>query len=104
MVYSVPMTRDEFLQFVCENIRKARWLAGMTQEQVAEGRLNYKHFQDIENGRHEPTLTTLYMLAEVLGTTVSELTAVPGRTREPGAPCFAELDVSPPKRGRKPRK
>jgi hypothetical protein len=38
------------------------------------------------------------------GTTVSELTATPPFKRDPNQPFLAELDVQPPKRGRKKKR
>ena len=89
------------LEHVAQNITIARWAKGFTQQELAnKGGFSYKHLQEIEGGRRTPTLPTLFRLAKALGTTVSELTAVPPY-RDPGIPFLGELDVKPPKRGRK---
>lgn len=96
------MNLDAFLQHVALNLRKARWAGGLTQEEVAERGISYKHLQEIEGGRRQPTLQTLLLLAEVYGVTVADLVACPGEAAD--RPLLADLDVTPPKRGRKPRR
>lgn len=90
-----------FLQHVALNLRKARWAAGLTQEQVAERGISYKHLQEVEGGRREPTLRTLLLLAQVYGVEVADLVAYGGSGAEHGRPALADLDVAPPRRGRK---
>lgn len=88
-----------FLRRVGANVRKARWQAGMTQEDVAARGITYRYYQEIERGQRNPTLRTLYTLARILETTVSALTDVePAGTqrRAPAGPA------RPPRRGRKP--
>ena len=95
------MTYEEFTAQVAENIRKARWAAGLTQEQAGADTVGYKHYQEIENGRTVPTLPTLFRLAETLNVTVAQLTAVASVDGERKAAFLGDLDVTPPKRGRK---
>lgn len=97
------MALDDFIRQVAANIKHARWAAGLTQEQVASKGISYKHYQEIEAGRREPTLRTLRLLAEVLGVSVSALVAETG----PGEPQHGSGEVSnvrPPRRGRKQSK
>ena len=95
------MTFDDFLQRVAANIRKARWVAGMTQEQVAEHGFGWRHYQEIEAGQRQVTLRTLHRLANIFGTTVADLVETQSseeiRLRIP----LLEIDADPPKRGRK---
>jgi DNA-binding XRE family transcriptional regulator len=59
---------------VAKQVREPRKRARLTQEQVARAAdVSLAYLSRIENGRHEPTLTTLAKLANVLGVTVSEL-------------------------------
>ena len=98
------MKLEEFCKYLVINIKKARWASGLTQEQVAEKGLSYKHYQEIESGKRLPTIKTLLQLAGIFKTTVSELTTVPPYKREPNKPFLGELDVIPPKPGRKAKK
>jgi transcriptional regulator with XRE-family HTH domain len=93
---------DSFLRQVGENIRRARWLAGLTQEEVAAKGLTYRYFQELERGRRNPTARTLFMLARQLGTSVSMLTQTTEDARSPKRVRLADMPASPPKRGRKP--
>jgi transcriptional regulator with XRE-family HTH domain len=66
-----------FLRRVGTNVRKARWLVGLTQQEVAaRGGITYRHYQELERGRVNPTLRTVRDLALLLGRTVAELTDV----------------------------
>lgn len=52
-----------------EQIRKARVLAKLTQEDAADrARIDYKRWQALEKGRANPTLRTLIRIADALGT------------------------------------
>ena len=93
--YHAAMALDDFIRQVATNIRQARWAAGLTQEQVAAKGISYKHYQEIEAGKREPTLRTLRLLAEVFCVSVADLVVLTGRTN------LAELKVDPPRRGRK---
>lgn len=81
------------------NVKRARWLAGMTQEEVTG--LTLRHYQEIERGRKNPTLETLFGLAEQFGVTVADLVNVPG-ARANGV-LLVERKATPPKVGRKPK-
>jgi transcriptional regulator with XRE-family HTH domain len=97
------MKYEDFLNQLRQNIRHARWASGLTQEQVAERGISYKHYQEIEGGRKEPTVKTLYRLAGIMGTTVSELLSTPWTVRSNVQPYLFEINPTPPKRGRKPK-
>lgn len=81
------------------NVRHARWLAGLTQEQV-EG-VTLRHYQEIERGRKNPTLETLFGLAEQFGVSVADLVNVPGARAS--KTLLVERKAVGPKAGRKPK-
>jgi transcriptional regulator with XRE-family HTH domain len=84
---------------VGQNLRKARWIAGLTQEQVAGVTLRY--YQDLERGKRNPTLDMLHGLAEQFGVTVADLVSVVGA--RPAREHLSTLKVDAPKPGRKRR-
>jgi transcriptional regulator with XRE-family HTH domain len=88
---------DRFRAGVGENLKKSRWLAGLTQEQV-EG-ITLRHYQELERGRRNPTLATLFGLAIQFGVTVADLVSVPGA--RPTKVPLSERAARPPKVGRK---
>ncbi|MBX3218933.1 MAG: helix-turn-helix transcriptional regulator [Labilithrix sp.] len=81
------------------NLKRARWLAGLTQEQV-EG-VTLRHYQEIERGRENPTLETLFGLANQFGVTVADLVNVP--SARASKVLLIERSATAPKVGRKPR-
>lgn len=96
------MDYDTFAGKVGKNIRKARWLRGWTQGDVAAQGISYRYFQEVERGERNPTMRMLFELAEILGVTVADLTNVAGA--RPGATALTSLKADPPPRGRKPKK
>lgn len=96
------MEFSTFLRRTGANIRKARWLAGMTQEEVAgRGGITYRHYQELERGKVNPTLRTLFELARLLGRPVAELVDVEPPSTKPKVP-LTDAKAEPPRRGRKP--
>jgi transcriptional regulator with XRE-family HTH domain len=84
---------------VGQNLKKARWLAGLTQEQV-EG-ITLRYYQDLERGKRNPTLELLFMLAKQFRVTVADLVDVAGERPSPRR--LADAQAEPPRTGRKPR-
>ena len=97
------MKFDDFLRLMGDNLRRARWAAALTQEQVAARGISYRYYQELERGQRNPTLRTLSEIAEILGTTVAALVETAGRTEVQQRTPLADLDVTAPRRGRKPR-
>jgi transcriptional regulator with XRE-family HTH domain len=93
---------DSFLRQLGANIRKARWIAGLTQEEVAAQGLTYRYFQEMERGRRNPTVRTLFTLARILDTSVSLLTQTDLDGKPHERETLAEVAAKPPKRGRRP--
>lgn len=57
-----------------ESIQLCRKRAGLTQEKLAlQSGLAYRFLQDIEAGNKQPSITTVFKLAEALQTTPGEL-------------------------------
>jgi len=94
---------DSFLRQLGANIRRARWIAGQTQEEVAAQGLTYRYFQEMERGRRNPTMRTMFTLARILGTSVSLLTQTDRDVMLGARAALADVAAEPPRRGRKPR-
>ncbi len=59
---------------VGRNVRRARERAKLTQEQFAEkSGFSQQYISDLERGRRNPTIVTLYELAQTLGVPHIEL-------------------------------
>jgi transcriptional regulator with XRE-family HTH domain len=57
-------------KLVGRNVRRCRVEAGMTQERFAErSGFTQQYISDLERGRRNPTIVSLYELAQALGTT-----------------------------------
>jgi transcriptional regulator with XRE-family HTH domain len=64
-----------YLKEVGENLRTARKHAGLRQVEVEKlSGVAYRHYQNIEAGKVNVTLTTLCRLASAFGTSVETLT------------------------------
>lgn len=61
-------------KLVGTNVERLRRAQGMTQEQLAErSGFSQQYISGLENGRRNPTVVTLYEIAEALGSTPVEL-------------------------------
>lgn len=97
------MDNATFLRRVGANIRKARWLQGLTQEEAAAGRISYRYYQEVERGERNPTLETLRTLSTILKVPVAVLVDVePAKTDNVRAGFLAARPKAP-KLGRRPR-
>ena len=57
-------------KLVGRNVRRLRLAAGMTQEQYAErSGFSQQYISDLERGRRNPTVVSLFELAQALGAT-----------------------------------
>jgi transcriptional regulator with XRE-family HTH domain len=90
-----------FLRRLGKNLRTARWIKGLTQQDVAAAGITYRYYQELERGSRNPTLRTLHELAQVLGVRVADLVDVGERA---AAVDLATAKATPPPRGRKPHK
>jgi transcriptional regulator with XRE-family HTH domain len=93
-----------FLHRIGENLRRARWSAGLTQEDVAARGITYRYYQELERGQRNPTLRTLHQLARELGTTVAAVCNVEPAATSRAAERLADYRLKPPRRGRKPNR
>ncbi|TRD03778.1 helix-turn-helix transcriptional regulator [Mesorhizobium sp. WSM4303] len=58
----------EMRKLVGENFARLRAASGLTQEQVAErANLTQQYLSDLERGKRNPTIETLYAIASALG-------------------------------------
>ena len=97
------MDTKTFQRRVGANLRRARWAAGLTQEEVAEGDVvSYRYYQELERGQRNPTLGILLEIARTLGTTVSALVDVDPRATDRARMRLKEAPKTPPRRGRRP--
>jgi transcriptional regulator with XRE-family HTH domain len=61
-------------RLVAQNVRNARLGLQMTQETLAEtSGFSQQYISDLERGRRNPTVVSLYMLAQALRTTPAAL-------------------------------
>jgi len=61
-------------RLVGENVRRLRIAASLTQEQFAErSGFSQQYISDLDRGRRNPTVVTLFELASALGATPVEL-------------------------------
>ena len=61
-------------RLVGENVRRLRQARQMTQEELAEtSGFTQQYISDLERGRRNPTVVTLFELSEALGATPAEL-------------------------------
>lgn len=59
---------------VGRNVRSLRQAKGMTQEEFAEkSGFSQQYISDLERGRRNPTIVSLYELAQALGSTPVDL-------------------------------
>ena len=67
-------------QLVGQNVRRIRTEKGMTQEQLAEASgLSQQYLSGLENGERNPTVITLFEVAQALHVSHEALVAVPRR-------------------------
>ena len=96
------MSFSTFAAEVGKNVRRARWAAGLTLEDVAEITMTYRRLSELENGRGNPTMETLYSLADALDVRVEDLMNV---GQVPKAYVrLADREAEPPKLGRRSNK
>lgn len=61
-------------RIVGENVRRARLAAGLTQEQLAErSGFSQQYLSGLEQGKRNPTIVSIYELANALGVSHVEL-------------------------------
>lgn len=61
-------------RLVGRNVRAARLKAGLSQEQLAErSGFTQQYLSGLERGQRNPTIVSLYEIAQALGTTPIEL-------------------------------
>lgn len=61
-------------KLVGRNVRRLRQLAGMTQEDLAaKSGFGQQYISDLERGRRNPTILSLYEIAQALGSTPTAL-------------------------------
>jgi transcriptional regulator with XRE-family HTH domain len=75
------MTTVDMRKLVGSNFARVRRASGLTQEELAaRSGFTQGYLSDLERGRRNPTIVSLYELAQVLGVEVVELIAEPRPT------------------------
>jgi len=95
---------DGFLRRLGTNVQRARWAAGLSQEQVAARGLTYRYYQEIERGQKNTTVQTLFTIARILDVTVAALVEVDPAATARSRERLGSSKLKPPPRGRKPKK
>jgi transcriptional regulator with XRE-family HTH domain len=90
----------KFLAHFGKNLRQARWLKGLTQQDVAAQGISYRWYAELERGARNPTLRTIVDLAQILDVTPADLLDVPGA--RPSKIRLSDRKAVAPKLGRKP--
>ena len=74
------MRFETYLRLLGNNIKAARVKRGIRQIEVHENcGLSYRHYQNIEAGKVNVTIGTLFRLAKLYGMTPDDLVRVEGR-------------------------
>ena len=69
-------------KLVGDNFKRVRLLKGLTQEEFSDlSGFSQQYISGLEGGRRNPTVVTLYELANALGISHLELLRPPGRRR-----------------------
>jgi transcriptional regulator with XRE-family HTH domain len=88
---------------VGQNVMRLRKRLGLTQEQLAEkSGFSQQYLSDLERGRRNPTIVSLYELAQALGASHMDLLRPP--RQKPARPRQAGLRAKAGQTVRKPRK
>lgn len=66
---------ERVLRRIADNLKRLRAERGLTQEDMREHGLDYRHYQRLESGTYSPTLQTLFKVASALKVDLSELLA-----------------------------
>jgi transcriptional regulator with XRE-family HTH domain len=90
---------ETFVRRVGATLRKARWMAGLSQEQAASEVLTFRLLAALERGNGNPTLRTLLMLAERYGLSVRDVVEVGGE-KPLKVPLYRAVVEKPPRRRR----
>jgi len=94
------MSPATFRRRVANRIQRARWRLGLSQEIAAERvGLTARYYADLERGRRNPTIETIFSVARAFKVSVGDLVDVDGGPRVD----LESLDLSPPKVGRPPK-
>lgn len=74
MAMSTVNSGDVTIMCLADNLRQIRSNSGLTQKELAS-RVGVEHsrISEIENGRGNPTISTLVAIASALGTSVAKL-------------------------------
>lgn len=91
------MDFEQFVRTVGSNLRKARWLAGLTQEEASAETLTFRLLAALERGSGNPTLRTLWMLAEKYGVSVRDVVET-GKEKPREIPLPKTVVEKPPRR------
>ncbi len=83
-------------------MRRARWAAGLTLEQVAGQGISFRHLQELETGKRNASLEVMLRLARLLKTTPGYFVDVNPSATAKSRQRINDSNPKPPKTGRKP--
>lgn len=87
---------------VGDNIRRARWLRGLTIDEAAERVTHPRYLGEIERGRGNITIDTLARLSTRLAVTMSDLVDIDDDPKP--RIRLRDTDAAAPRRGPKPNR
>lgn len=93
----------DFLQRIGANVRKARWAANLTQEELAAKTITLGYLRQIERGTRNPSAETLFVLARALNVTPATLIDVDPAATDRAQERLRAAKPAAPKKGRKPK-
>lgn len=95
------MDFNRFKKAIGANVRRARWISGLTQIEASSDVITPRLLAEFERGMGNPTLQTLWLLSRRLGVSVRDLVEVGDEV--PLKIPLRQTEAEQPKRGRKPK-
>ena len=73
-VEAMLISKKTIQETFANNLRNFRKSEGLTQVQCAQkAQIDYRHYQELESGRVNPTIVTVWAIAEALDLTPNDL-------------------------------
>jgi transcriptional regulator with XRE-family HTH domain len=88
---------EAFLKLVGSNLRKARWIAGLSQESASADVLTFRLLAALERGEGNPTLRTLWLLSQRYDVAVRDVVET-GKEKALKVPLPKAVVEKPPRR------
>lgn len=85
------------MRIVGSNLRKARWMAQLSQEEASAEVLTFRLLAALERGQGNPTLRTLWLLSQKYGISVKDAVET-GKEKRLDVPLPKLVVEKPPRR------